>query len=424
MPIALLARMTRVAPALLVLLSLSGLACTSADATATGAAGAESAAPLPAGQESLLGSYEVRLKATPYGDATRTRVDFVNQNGTLGAFLQGRSYAFGFVRLKVESVTDAEVTTSFTMRGQAATFTVRRTLEGKPALGVLTANLGFAEQEGSFGADETAPELVSSEPGLPWEISKVRLSEGLLPGDISINPSGETAFSLVPIANTPWIGAIGVRRPLSSSWDAIDGKLPVVSLAGIGAADPSGNSLKSNRLEVRTLPIGRAVKGYDFSKDAPAYPPLPSRLVGDCDGAEACLRLSQGNKLGLRVAAGNKVLRVRYALRAGTFANTPPSGVVGISAFVAPGDGTEPKVIAAPDVSFSAVSAPTATRAFATPWLDLEIPLPREAAETGITLQFAGEPRDPSAAPPSTDTPNPTVPARHMILLVKSAVAE
>lgn len=409
-------------------LVLGALGCSSSNTTAAGEADAQSATPLPSEQQSLLGTYEVELRSTRYsgGIGQRTRVDLVNQGGELAVFLQGGGYGIGFARAKIEEITEAQVTTSFEAYGRTTLFIIKRSAGGAPLSATLDS-LDGDDREGTFSEDTTAPTLASSTPGLPWEVTSVRFSEGLLAKDVKLPPSGETAFTLLPIADTPWVGAIGLRRPLSTTWDSSTTSSAKIPLSDIVATDPSGNTLDAGRgyVEARTLPVGKAMKAYDFSKDVPAYPPQASRLVGDCDGAASCLRLSQGSKIALRIAAGSRVVRLRYALRAGQFEGTAPAAKIALTAFVAPGDGSETKETAPVDVTWTAVPSPTETRAFATPFVDLEIALPRFEAETGISLRFDGEPRAAATPTPTTPAPGPqVVKARHMIMLLKSAVAE
>ena len=235
--------------------------------------------------------------------------------------------------------------------------------------------------------------------------------------------SGELAFSLVPIPDTPWIGALGYRKPLSSTWDTPQNTSGAPSaIPGFSATDPSGNTLENRGYYFSTIPIGKATKAYDFATDVPAFPSQINRLVGDCDGAAACMRVSQGAKVGFRIAAGQKVLRLRYALRAGTFEGQAPKSTINLTALLAPGDGSEPVTTKPIEVVWTPTPNPTDTRAFATAFADLELPLPKVDAETGISVRFEGEPRENVAVDPKN--PLSPIKARHMVLLVKNAVSQ
>jgi hypothetical protein len=255
-------------------------------------------------------------------------------------------------------------------------------------------------------------------------MSQLTFSEGLLEKDVKLPVSGEVAFSLVPIPDSPWVGALGYRKPLSSTWDAPQNTSGApASIPGFSATDPSGNAIGTqNGFFLRTIPIGKATKAYDFETDVPAFPSQINRLVGDCDGAAACMRVSQGAKVGFRIAAGQKVLRLRYALRAGTFEGQAPKSTVNLTALLAPGDGSATVTTKPIEVVWTPTPNPNETRAFATAFADLEIPLPKVDAETGISLRFEGEPRENVAVDPKN--PQSPIKARHMVLLVKNAVSQ
>ncbi len=402
--------------------------CTTTPTSGAAAEDQAAAVPLSSSESSLLGSFETKL-ANTNGGRFEARVDFVNQGGKLALFLQGSRYGFPFTRTIIESVTDTQVTASLTLNNQPASLVVNRSsVDGSAEAMVLTVSYGgplgtTRDYVGALGKDTTEPTFTQSKTEVPWETSQIGFSEGLLEKDVKLPVSGELAFSLVPIADTPWIGALGYRKPLSSTWDTPQNTSGAPSaIPGFSATDPSGNTLENRGYYFSTIPVGKATKAYDFATDAPAFPSQINRLVGDCDGAAACMRVSQGGKVGFRIAAGQKVLRLRYALRAGTFEGQAPKSTVNLIAFLAPGDGSATVTTKPIEVAWAPTPNPTDTRAFATAFADLEIPLPKVDAETGISLRFEGEPRENVAIDPK----NPTSPikARHMVLLVKNAVSQ
>jgi hypothetical protein len=235
---------------------------------------------------------------------------------------------------------------------------------------------------------------------------------------VRVTPNGTIDVRpLNPAAGTPWAFGLSYRLALSSSWDATSQTSFEVSVK-----DPSGNALTNGVVQIGTAPVPKARSRFDFAVDTPTYPAAAPRLLGDCEGATQCLRVSQGSKFGLRVAPGASKLRIRYALRAGTFEGTAPKTTVNLTAFVAPGDATEPVETKPLEVTWSTLPQATETRAFATGWADMIVTLPRPAAETGVTVRFDGEPREAVAADPNN--PFAPVKARHMVMLVKEAVAE
>jgi hypothetical protein len=131
--------------------------------------------------------------------------------------------------------------------------------------------------------------------------------------------------------------------------------------------------------------------------------------------------------MGLRIAAGSKNLKLRYALRAGQFEGVAPKSTVNLTLFLAPGDASPTSTTKPIEVTWTPVQNPTETRAFSTAFADLVIPLPKVEAETGITLYFDGEPRT-TDVPVDGTQPFPgqlvTLKARHMVLLLQSATAE
>lgn len=412
------------------LLALSAGACSSSTGTSADPE-VVAATNLSDADKALLGSYELPLHNSNYPEgsfAPRLRVDFVASEKGVQAYLQSRNFfGIGLTQPTLELTSD-KATMQFTVQGQSATLTVARKQSGAPGAAVLAGLRygGDSPYEGEFGPDITAPELNSQGSNAPpWEPQLLLFSETLRPKDVVLPANGALAYTLAAIAGTPWVGGVEVRRALSSSWDAAT----TVTLGAIDAKDPSGNPL-SGTGQLYFQPVGKAVTAYDFAKDGPAFPASVNRLVADCDNAPSCLRVSQGTKIGLRIAAGSRTLRVRFALRAGQFKGVPPKATVVLAGVVAPGDGSPTSALPKLEVTWTPEASPTATRAFATPYADLLIPLPKLDAETGITLQFDGEPRDAEATVPSTGpTPgNPsgsqTVEARHMVMIVQSARAE
>lgn len=402
--------------------------CTTTPVSGAAAEDQAAAVPLSSSESSLLGSFETKLENTN-GGRFEARVDFVNQGGKLALFLQGSRYGFPFTRTTIESVTDTQVTASLTLNNQPASLVVNRSsVDGSAAAMVLTVSYGgplgtTRDYVGALGKDTTEPSFTQSKVEVPWETSQLGFSEGLLEKDVKLPVSGELAFSLVPIPDTPWVGGLGYRKPLSSSWDTPQNNSGApVPIPGFSAADPSGNTLENRGYSFSTIPVGKATKAYDFATDVPAFPSQINRLVGDCDGAAACMRVSQGGKVGFRIAAGQKVLRLRYALRAGTFEGQAPKSTVNLIAFLAPGDGSATATTKPIEVVWTPTPNPTDTRAFATAFADLEIPLPKVDAETGISLRFEGEPRENVAVDPKN--PASPIKARHMVLLVKNAVSQ
>ena len=403
--------------------------CTTTPASVAAAEDQNAAVPLSSSESSLLGSFETKLENTN-GGRFEARVDFVNQAGKLALFLQGSRYGFPFTRTVIESVTDAQVKASLTLNNQPASLVVNRSSsDGSAASMVLTVSYGgplgtSRDFLGPLEKDTNGPSFTQSKVEVPWETSQFGFSEGLLEKDVKLPVSGDVAFSLVPIPDSPWVGALGYRKPLSSTWDTPQNTSGSPQpIPGFSATDPSGNAIENQRgYFLGTLPVGKATKAYDFATDVPAYPRQINRLVGDCDGASACMRVSQGSKVGFRIAAGQTVLRLRYALRAGTFEGQAPKSTVNLTAYLAPGDGSTPVTTKPIEVVWTPTPNPTDTRAFATAYADLEIPLPKVDAETGISLRFDGEPRPPVALDPTN--PLSPIKARHMVLLVKNAVSQ
>jgi hypothetical protein len=411
-------------------LGLFGLwGCTTTPTSVAAAEDQNATVPLSSSESSLLGSFETNLK-NPNGGRFEARVDFVNQAGKLALFLQGSRYGFPFTRTVVESVTDTQVTASLTLNSQPASLVVNRSSsDGSAATMVLTLSSGgplgtSRDYLGPLEKDTTDPSFTQSKIEVPWEISQLGFSEGLLEKDVKLPVSGELAFSLVPIPDSPWVGAVGYRKPLSSTWDTPQNTSgSPQAIPELSATDPSGNAIKNQRgYFLGTIPVGKATKAYDFATDVPAFPSQINRLVGDCDGAAACMRVSQGAKVGFRIAAGQKVLRLRYALRAGTFEGQAPKSTVNLTAFLAPGDGSAPVTTKPIEVVWTPTPNPTDMRAFGTAYSDLEIPLPKIDAETGISLRFDGEPRENVVVDPQN--PLSPIKARHMVLLVKNAVSQ
>ncbi len=419
----------------LFLLSLSAAGCSSSTEGATSSAPAPepeaaAAATLSDADRALLGSYEIPLRSTSAGAGSysqRMRLDFVAGAKGVEAYLQSTNFfGLGLARPEV-TLTAEKALLEFTMQGRTARLTVARRENGAPGRAVFEGYSGTTPYEGEVGPDITPPQITSQGGNAPpWEAQLVRFSETLRAKDVILPEGGPLAYSLSAIEGTPWIGGVGVRKALSSAWDGET----AASLSGLTAKDPSGNSLKLQQRDVYFQPVGKAVTAYDFANDNPAFPQVVSRLASasDCDGAPSCIRVSQGAKLGLRIAAGSRAVRVRFALRAGQFKGVPPKSTVVLSGVVAPGDGSVTSPLPKLEVAWTPEAAPTATRAFATAYADLVIPLPKIDAETGITLQFDGEPRDPapvvSGTTPTPSVPSQTVEARHMVMLVRSARAE
>lgn len=419
----------RTSLASLLLLSLAAAGCSSSpDATTAAEPEAAAAATLSEADRALLGSYEIPLRNVNFPDgsyAPRMRVDFVAGAKGVEAYLQSRNfYGLGLAHPDV-ALTSDKATMEFALQGRAATLTISRRSNGAPGSAVLVGYNGTTPYQGDVGPDITPPELqlegASNAP--PWEPFSLRFSETVRAKDVTLPASAGLAYALQEVAGTPWVGGVSVRRALSSTWDGPTS----VTIPAFEAKDPSGNALRNvGQLQAYFPAIGKAVTAYDFAKDNPAFPQVVNRLVSDCDGAPACLRVSQGAKIGLRIAAGSRTLRVRFALRAGQFKGVPPKSTVVLSGVVAPGDGSATSPLPKLEVTWTPEAAPTATRAFATAYADLLIPLPKIDAETGVTLQFDGEPREP-AAPSANPNPNPgvqTVEARHMVMLLQSARAE
>jgi hypothetical protein len=419
----------RTSLASLLLLTLAAAGCSSSTGATTAAEPeAAAAATLSEADRALLGSYEIPLRNVNFSEGSyspRMRLDFVAGAKGVEAYLQSRNfYGLGLAHPAVVLTSD-KATMEFALQGRAATLTIARKENGAPGAAVLVGYNGTTPYQGDVGPDITPPELSSGggSNAPPWEPTSLAFSETLRAKDVVLPANGDLAYSLQEVAGTPWVSAINLRRALSSTWDGHSS----VTLAPIDAKDPSGNPLPSLRqLQVYFAPVGKAVTAYDFAKDNPAFPSVVNRLVADCDGASACLRLSQGAKIGLRIAAGSRTLRVRFALRAGQFKGVPPKTTVVLGGVVAPGDGSATSPLPKLEVTWTPEAAPTATRAFATAYADLVIPLPKVDAETGVTLQFDGEPRDEA---PTTTNPNQppgvqTVEARHMVMLLQSARAE
>ncbi len=410
--------------------SFAAAGCTTSTTPTASDPEVAAAAALPPDQQALLGSYEIPLvQSGRTGGSTsqRLRLDFVAGANGVEAYLQG-NYGLGLLHVPVVLTSD-KATMVFPLQQGTATLIVARKEDGRPTVAVLDGLYGQT-YEGTVGPDLTPPQLSSqqSSASAPWEPTYIGFSETLRAKDIVLPPNGALAYTLAPIDGTPWVGAVGVRRPLSTTWDVTT----PLQLDAIDAKDPSGNPLSSRgNFQIGVLQVGKAVKAYDFAKDSPAFPQVVNRLVADCDaGAEACLRVSLGAKIGLRVAAGSRTLRLRYALRAGQFKDTAPKPTVLLTGVVAPGDGSATSALPKLEVSWAAIPSPTPTRAFATAYADLLIPLPKLEAETGISLTFGGEPRDTSTPgastgpTPSNPTGTATVEARHMVLLLQSARAE
>ncbi|MBK8212150.1 MAG: hypothetical protein IPK71_00250 [Myxococcales bacterium] len=409
----------------LVLTLLGAGACTSETPNnAAAAADRASATPLPSDQASLLGSFEapLRVESSPYGATRgRMRVDLVNQDGKLAVFLHGAAfYDSTLVRARVDSIDAGDVKGEVVLQRQPYTFTLARTPDGTPGSIALTGpGVPPTTFQGPLEADTTEPTLAGREnASAPWEPGIVRFSEGVLPEDVRVTPNGTLDVrALAPAAGTPWAFGLSYRLALSSAWDT-----PSQASFEVSVKDPTGNSLVNGTVQVGSAPLPKARSRFDFAVDTPTYPAVAPRLLGDCEGAAQCLRVSQGSKFGLRVAPGASKLRIRYALRAGSFEGTAPKTTVNLTAFVAPGDATEPVETKPLEVTWSTLPQATETRAFATGWADMIVTLPRPAAETGVTVRFDGEPREPVAADPNN--PFAPVKARHMVMLVKEAVAE
>lgn len=424
---ALVAGMKKVAAVLGCVVGLWG--CSSTTASTVADVNGAAAAPLPEAQQSLLGSFEADLQEpTSSYNRYKVRVDLVNLGGSLAVFLQGPGYGIPLTQATIESIDDTEVKASLKFLAFPATLVIKRkALGATPEAMVLTVTTTYgttvrtASYAGLLGADDTPPSFTQQESAPPWEMSKVHFSEALLEKDIKLPVSNSLAMSLLPIPGTPWVGALGYRRPLSTSWDDKPNPSGPPQQMVIDAKDPSGNAI-NGAFYINAMQIGKATKAYDFAVDSPAFPQVVNRLLGDCDGAPSCLRVSQGATIGLRVSPGNKALRIRYALRAGTFEGTAPKTTVNLTAFVAPGDGSATNETKPIEVTWSPTPTPTETRAFATAYADLVIPLPKVDAETGMTIRFDGEPR--VEVPTDPQNPLSTVKARHMVLLVKSAIAE
>lgn len=386
------------------------------------AAEAAAAAVLPADQQALLGSYEVPLRAASSsggGSGNRLRIDFVAATGGVEAYVQSNPFGIAFQRASLTLSTET-ATLTFSMYGNNVVLTVARSVDGRPGRAELKVSSSYV-LEGELGPDTTKPSLSG---GLgtatpPWQPNYIRFSETLRSKDITLPAPGEIAYTLAPIEGTPWIAFLGFRKPLSKDWDSAR----EIFVDGVTAKDPGGNDLEASRVRLSWPILGAAVKAYDFSKDNPAFPQIVSRLITDCDtGATACLRVSQGTSLGLRIAAGSKALRIRYALLAGPLNNVPPKSTVKLSGIIAPGDGSETSKPADVEVVWTPSPNPTATKAFSTAYADLVIPLPKQDVETGISLQLDGEPREPTPASPSN--PGGVAAVRQMVLVVQSARAE
>lgn len=391
---------------------------------------------LTSDERAMLGSYELNVSGTPGGGgfSARVRVDFVAYGGKLVSYVHGPGFGIPFTKTSLALVAD-RATLEFPVYTRTATLTIARTTDGKPSSGSISGSPygGTQTYMGNMEADITAPSLSYQETVVaPWEVGSLAFSEAMLAKDIVLPVSGSAEYTLGAIPDSPWIGTLQVRRPLSATWGSgkpdPSGQGSVYALDGLSAKDPSGNALAESVRSYQTLQVGPAVRGYDFSKDTPAYPSQVNRLVSDCDaGAPACLRVSQGSKMGLRIAAGSKNLKLRYALRAGQFEGVAPKSTVNLTLFVAPGDASPTSTTKPIEVTWTPTPNPTETRAFATAYADLVIPLPKVEAETGITLYFDGEPRTTDVPVDGAQSfPGQVVPlkARHMVLLLQSATAE
>ena len=391
---------------------------------------------LTSDERAMLGSYELNLAgASGWGsDTSRLRVDFVAYGGKLVSYVHGPTLGIPFTKTSL-SLTSERATMEFPVYTRTVTLTVSRTSDGKPSSGALSGSPygGTQTYTGNIEADITPPSIsYQRDVVAPWESGALPFSEAMLAKDIALPVSGSAEYTLGAIPDSPWVGALLVRRPLSSTWGNgkpdPSGQGSNFALDGLTAKDPSGNALTDSVRSYTTLQVGPAVRSYDFSKDTPAYPSVVNRLVSDCDaGAPACLRVSQGSKMGLRIAAGSKNLKLRYALRAGQFEGVAPKSTVNLTLFLAPGDASPTSTTKPIEVTWTPVQNPTETRAFTTAFADLVIPLPKVEAETGITLYFDGEPRT-TDVPVDGTQPFPgqlvTLKARHMVLLLQSATAE
>jgi hypothetical protein len=432
MSFAQLEAMPRLATALALVLFAAACTTTTTDPSSDPA----SVENLTSDERSMLGSYELNVSGTPGGGgfSARVRVDFVAYGGKLVSYVQGPGFGIPFTKTSLSLASD-RATLEFPVYTRTVTMTVARTTDGKPSSASISGSPygGTQTYTGNMEADITAPSLSYQETIVaPWEVGSLPFSEAMLAKDIVLPVSGSAEYTLGAIPDSPWIGTLQVRRPLSSTWGNgkpdPSGQGSVFALDGLSAKDPSGNALTESVRSYQTLQVGPAVRGYDFSKDTPAYPLQVNRLVTDCDaGAPACLRVSQGSKMGLRIAAGSKNLKLRYALRAGQFEGVAPKSTVNLTLFVAPGDASPTSTTKPIEVTWTPTPNPTETRAFATAYADLVIPLPKVEAETGITLYFDGEPRT-TDVPVDGTQPFPgqvvTLKARHMVLLLQSATAE
>jgi hypothetical protein len=343
----------------------------------------------------------------------------VAATGGVEAYVQSNSFGIAFQRASL-TLSAETATLTFSMYGTNVVLTVARSVDGRPGRAELKVSSSYV-LEGELGPDTTKPSLSG---GLgtatpPWQPNYIRFSETLRSKDITLPAPGEIAYTLAPVEGTPWIAFLGVRKPLSKDWDSAR----EIFVDGVTAKDPGGNDLEASRVRLSWPVVGAAVKAYDFSKDNPAFPQIVSRLITDCDaGAAACLRVSQGTSLGLRIAAGSKALRIRYALLAGPLNNVPPKSTVKLSGIIAPGDGSATTKPTDVEVVWTPSPTPTATKAFTTAYADLVIPLPKQDVETGISLQLDGEPRE--ATPTSPSNPGGVLSVRQMVLVVQSARGE